>query len=84
MYVTSYVILLRYRWTQGFLQVFAFSGGGGGTFGGEHSVEDHYLHKNWIIFFFFGGGGRLPPKQASREPWYGISVVQSFQTFGGI
>ena len=40
-------------------------GGGSGTFGAEHSVEDHYLHKNWIIlgggqFFFWGGGGDAP------------------------
>ena len=32
-------------------------GGGSDTFGREHSVEDHYLHNNWIIFFFLGGGG---------------------------
>ena len=46
-----------------------------GIFGGEHSAEDHYLHKNWIIFwggvanffFFFGGGGDSPPQQ-KRPP----------------
>ena len=35
---------------QGFLEVFAFFWGGGGRVdlgGGEHSVEDHYLHKKW-------------------------------------
>ena len=37
---------------QGFLEVFPFFlGGGGRVYLVEHSVEDHYLHKNWIIFW---------------------------------
>ena len=43
---------------QGFLEVFAFWGESG-TFGGEHSVEDHYHKRDNIL------GGRLPP---SRPP----------------
>ena len=50
-------------------------GGGGGYIWGEHSVEDHYLHKNGIIF---GGssqfvGGETPPK--NRPPWEGTHGV---------
>ena len=47
---------------------------GNGYMGGGHSVEDHYLHKNWIIFFLGGRvansflGGRPPSKQSSRKP----------------
>ena len=51
--------------------VWGGGGGGLGTFGGEHSVEDHYLHINGKIF---GGGGssqflvgRLPPKTGLQE-----------------
>ena len=50
-----------------------FGGGGSGTFWGEHSVEDHYLHINGIIFlggskfFFFLGGGATPPKTGIQE-----------------
>ena len=34
-----------------FFFFFFFGGGGVGYIGGgEHSVEDHYLHKKWIIF----------------------------------
>ena len=54
--------------SQGFLEVFAFWGGIGYIWG-EHSVADHYLHKNWIIFWggisqilFFGGGEGDFPK----------------------
>ena len=57
---------------QGFLEVFGvfFFGGGGRVHlgGGEHSVEDHYLHIMGIIFwgespFFVGGGDSPPPKK---------------------
>ena len=60
---------------QGFLEIFTW-GGESGTFRGEHSVEDHYLHINEIInlggvtnfLFFWGGGGRLPPPQKKNRP----------------
>ena len=35
----------RFSWV-----FFFFLGGGSGTFSGEHSVEDHYLHINGIFW----------------------------------
>ena len=51
---------------------FSLFGGELGTFGGgEHSIEDHYLHINGIIFWGgvanFGWGDPPPPKK-NRPP----------------
>ena len=49
-----------------------FWGGGGGTWGGEHSIEDHYLHINGIIFWGgvanFWWGDSPPPQKKNRPP----------------
>ena len=60
---------------EGYLEVFAF--GGDWVRWGGHSVEDHYLHNNWIIFwrgvdnffFFFGGGGAQTGLQEALWKW---------------
>ena len=59
-----------YMYTTAFAAVFAFLGESG-TFRGEHSVEDHYLHINGIIFWggvanFFGG--RPPQNRSPGSP----------------
>ena len=46
----GYTGITRTSGLPGGFRFFWGGGGGSGTFGGKHSVEDHYLHKNWIIF----------------------------------
>ena len=65
---------------------FFFGGGGLGTFGVEHSVEDHYLHINGILFlrgssqflFFWGGGGDPRPPQNSPPGSPGLYRLKQF------